>query len=180
MQSSWEAYATQLANAGGNEGLAAAYEKLVIDLKIKPETPANIVFARDTRPSGITLVKALKDGLNAIGAKYQDFGVFTTPQLHYVVRCINTRDTTYAYGDPTEEGYRKKLSSAFKLAMKYKKSTGSVTVDCANGVGGPKLRDIIKSIPGAADGGLNFKVVNDNDADPEVLNSNVRLAKFAN
>lgn len=148
------------------------------DLKIKSDTPAKIVFARDTRPSGIKLIEALKDGLNAVGAKYQDFGVFTTPQLHYVTRCINTKGTPYAYGEPTEEGYRKKLSAAFKLAMKHRKSTGTVTVDCANGVGGPKLRDIIKSIPAAADGGLDFKVVNDNDADPEVLNSNVRLLKI--
>ena len=37
-------------------------------------------------------------------------GILTTPQLHYMVRCINTGG---AYGDPTEDGYYHKLSSAF-------------------------------------------------------------------
>ena len=37
-------------------------------------------------------------------------GVLTTPQLHYMVRCVNTNGT---YGAPTEDGYYQKLSSAF-------------------------------------------------------------------
>lgn len=37
-------------------------------------------------------------------------GLLITPQLHYIVRCINTRG---AYGDPTEVGYYTKIASAF-------------------------------------------------------------------
>ena len=52
------------------------------------------------------------------GLLYFPSGLLTTPQLHYIVRCINTNA---AYGEPTEEGYYKKLSSAFiklhKLVM---------------------------------------------------------------
>ena len=37
--------------------------------------------------------------------------------LHYIVRCINTAGTSDAYGEPTEEGYYKKLSEAYKTAV---------------------------------------------------------------
>jgi len=37
-------------------------------------------------------------------------GELTTPQLHFMVRCINTSG---AYGQPTAVGYYTKLSTAF-------------------------------------------------------------------
>lgn len=155
--------------------MAAAYIKLATDLKIKQEAPARIVFARDTRPSGPALVAALVDGLEAVGAEYTDYGYFTTPQLHYVTRCINTRDTPHDYGEPTEEGYNNKLARAFRAALKHRRSTGTVTVDCANGVGGPKFHEVVKLLPTAKDGGLDLKVTNDNVQKSEILNSNVSV-----
>ena len=58
--------------------------------------------------------------------------------------------------------------------MGTKKFNGSVTVDCANGVGGPKLRELIKYLPTPAEGGLEIKVVNDDVVEPERLNHQVR------
>jgi phosphoacetylglucosamine mutase len=75
-----------------------------------------------------------------------------------------------AYGEPTEKGYYEKLSVAFKQAMKHRKTSGPVTVDCANGVGGPKLRELIKYLSSAKDGGIDIKVVNDDVLNPEALN----------
>ena len=66
------------------------------------------------RPSGPALVAAVEDALKVLGAKTLDFGVKTTPELHYVTRCLNTTGTEDAYGEPTEEGYFKKLGDAFK------------------------------------------------------------------
>lgn len=136
-----------------------------------------MVFARDTRPSGAALVAALVDGVKAAGGDYKDFGFFTTPQLHYVTRCLNTRDTPHDYGTPTEEGYIEKLSSGFKLAMQHRRSdsTGSIVVDCANGVGGPKLREVVKRISSAAEGGLDIKIVNDDVSKPDLLNEHVSI-----
>ena len=37
-------------------------------------------------------------------------GILTTPQLHYIVRCVNTNG---AFGSPTERGYYQKLAAAF-------------------------------------------------------------------
>ena len=150
------------------------YNRLITDLKIKTDVKSKIVFARDTRASGPALVTALVDGLKAVGAEYKDYGFLTTPQLHYMTRCVNTEGTAYAYGEPSEEGYYTKLNDAFKRAMKHKKINGTLTVDCANGVGAPKLKDLIKHIPAAAQGGIDIKVVNDDISRPDMLNVQVR------
>ena len=139
------------------------------------ETKAKVIFARDTRESGPRLVKALIAALEAIGVEYKDYGVLTTPQLHYITRCTNTKGSPYEYGEPTEAGYYKKLADAFKIAMKYRKFNGSLTVDCANGVGGPKLAELINYLPSVAEGGLEIKIVNDDVEHPDRLNSQVCL-----
>lgn len=141
--------------------------------KIKPDAPGRVVFARDTRESGPALVAALTDSLTAVSIEYTDYGILTTPQLHYLVRCINTQDTKLPYGEPTEDGYYEKMGEAFTTAMKHRKSNGTVTVDCANGVGGPALRKLLPYIPTAAKGGVDIKVANDDVSRPEMLNVQV-------
>ena len=103
-----------------------------------------MVFARDTRESGPRLVAALQAALVATGSGYHDYGLLTTPQLHYITRCENTLGSPYDYGTPTELGYYEKTAAAFKRAMGSRRPNGGVIVDCANGVGGPKLRELIK------------------------------------
>jgi phosphoacetylglucosamine mutase len=95
--------------------------------------------------------------------------------LHYLVRCVNTQGTQYQYGEVSEKGYYEKLATAFKTAMAGKTISGSVTVDCANGVGGPKLREFIKYLPSPSEGGLEIKVINDDVLKPENLNVQVCL-----
>lgn len=181
LQSSWEAYATDLANAPTDEALVEAYNKLGKSLKISMDSAANVVFARDTRMSGSTLVAALVAGLESIGVKYIDGKLLTTPQLHYLVRCENTKGTQYAYGEPTEKGYYEKLSEAYKVAIGSKAPNGILTVDCANGVGGPKLRELIKYLPElSSKGALEIKVVNDEVHKPDMLNVQVRRPSSLN
>ena len=73
-----------------------------------------MVYARDTRPTGPALVAAFEDGLRAMFAEGRNEGVKTTPVLHYLVRCINSKGTDDQYGVDSEEGYMTKLSEAFK------------------------------------------------------------------
>ena len=141
---------------------------------MNPQAPARVIFARDTRASGSTLVASLVDALGAAGAEYTDYKLLTTPQLHYLVRCVNTKGTQYEYGEISEVGYYEKLARAYKKAMGHRRSTGVVTVDCANGVGGPKLRELIKYLPSSnEDGGININIVNDDVLKPENLNMQV-------
>ena len=59
--------------------------------------------------------------------------------------------------------------------MHGRKPNGGVTVDCANGVGGPKLRELVKYLPTTAEGGLDIKVVNDDVVKPDRLNYQVSI-----
>lgn len=173
VQESWEAYATTLANAPSAQQLIGDYAKIAAECQIKSDTKANVVFARDTRPSGAHLVSILVEGLKAADVEYTDYKLLTTPQLHYITRCLNTRGSPYEYGEPSEQGYYEKTAASLKAAMQGRRFVGPVTVDCANGVGGPKLRELIKYLPSPSEGGLEIKVVNDDVVKFERLNHQV-------
>ncbi|KAF2687035.1 Phosphoacetylglucosamine mutase [Lentithecium fluviatile CBS 122367] len=169
LQEEWEVISTKMSNKATPEDVHEYYKEIVAQFKIDLESPARVVVARDTRASGAHLLGCVQDGLKAAGAEVKDFGYFTTPQLHYVVRCLNTQGTKDAYGEPTEKGYYEKFGAAFKTALKGKKPSGSLTVDCANGVGGPKLTELIKHLPPKEEA-LEIHVINDNVVKPEALN----------
>ncbi|UKZ73293.1 hypothetical protein TrVFT333_000936 [Trichoderma virens FT-333] len=147
LEQDWEAHATLLVNAPTHEELLETYKKLASQLRIDLNTPGRVVYGRDTRPSGHSL-------------------------LHYLTRCVNTEGTPKAYGEVSEAGYYNKLSEAFVRALRGRKVQGQLIVDCANGVGGPKLTELLKVIPKDVTE-FNVKVVNDDVLRPEVLNLDV-------
>lgn len=53
-----------------------------------------------------------------------DYGLLTTPQLHYMVYCRNTQGQ---YGKATTEGYYQKLSKAFVELTKQVKTWMLIT-----------------------------------------------------
>ncbi len=168
LEQAWEAYATQLANASSTEDMAVYVGELAQELGIDSSIVPNVVLARDSRESGPALVAALTDGLKAFNCSYKDYGLLTTPQLHYIVRCLNTVGTPVAYGDPSEAGYYSKLSKAYRNATIGKKYLGTVTVDAANGIGGPQLEVLAEKLKDI----LDIKVVNNDYKHPASLNSN--------
>ena len=172
MEQDWEKYATWMVNAPTDEDLVDLYNKLAKELRINLKTPARVVYGRDTRPSGHKLVAALSDAIVATGGEATDFRIVTTPQLHYLVRCVNTEGTPEAYGKVSEQGYYEKLAEAFVRALGGRKINGTLTVDCANGVGGPKLNEFLKHVSKEKTG-FDVKVVNDDVIRPEALNFDV-------
>lgn len=168
LESSWEAYGTKLANAGSDEDVYEIYLQLEQDLNIKNDSTPKVGYGRDTRESSPALSKALEDALAAVGASGTDYGEVTTPQLHYIVRCLNTEGTEQAYGDPTLDGYYKKLSAAFNQLMAGR-SSGTVTVDCANGVGGPSLQELVRYLGPS----VEIIITNDDTKTFSKLNSQV-------
>ncbi|KAK5987397.1 Acetylglucosamine phosphomutase [Cladobotryum mycophilum] len=169
LEQDWEAHATRLVNAPTDQELLETYKALATQLKVDLSVPGRVVYGRDTRPSGHSLVTALADALEAIGIEYTDYKILTTPQLHYLVRCVNTEGTPKAYGEVSEAGYYNKLSEAFVRALRGRRVQGQLVIDCANGVGGPKLHELLKVIPKDVTG-FDVKVVNDDVLRPEVLN----------
>ncbi|KAI6354460.1 hypothetical protein MCOR25_008603 [Pyricularia grisea] len=175
LEQDWETHATVLVNASSDQDLATTYERLAADLKIDLSTPAKVIYGRDTRPSGHKLVGALADALESVGAEHVDYKILTTPQLHYLVRCTNTEGTPKSYGEVSEVGYYQKLAEAFIRALNKKPIKEPLQVDCANGVGGPKLSEFLKHLrkleqEQGLEKLIDVKVVNDDVLRPELLN----------
>ena len=214
LHASWEPYATRLANADSDDALVATLEAIVAETSTDLAQPAHIVYGHDTRPSCRTLVRALVDGLastalssSALETELVNAGLVTTPQLHYLVRCLNTAGTLEEYGEPSVEGYYRKLATAYTnlsvscrgrvtsctvpsvQTLKRKDPAANdgltpsisspdpqqgrhllpaITVDCANGVGAPKLKEFVKVI--GADY-LPVLIVRDNTTTAGQLNS---------
>ncbi|KAI8336993.1 hypothetical protein BC941DRAFT_426310 [Chlamydoabsidia padenii] len=169
LEQSWEGYATKMANAKDGESLVQAVNEIITSQKINIDTPSSVIYGHDTRPSCPDLVKHLESGLQVSGAQAKSYGVLTTPMLHYLVRCLNTAGTSDAYGEPSAEGYYKKLSDAYKTAVKGYARLSPLSVDCANGVGALKLREFIKHVPEDI---LAINVINDQTTTLGALNKN--------
>lgn len=165
LEASWEAYAADLANVADDE-LQAKVDSLVSKLDIDTKVRAHVVIGRDSRESGPALVAALEDGLKAMNANYNNYGMLSTPELHYITRAINTEGTPDAYGVPTEEGYYDKLANALRKAVSDLDEPLKCVVDCANGIGAPKVRELAAKLEGV----LSLTIVNDHYKDPKKLN----------
>ncbi|KAJ1374981.1 hypothetical protein KIN20_038200 [Parelaphostrongylus tenuis] len=121
----------------------------------------------DSRESGPHLMEAARAGAELMGVRYENHGLLTTPQLHYIVRCKNDP----SFGEATEMGYYAKITDAFKRLMelngesKQSSYSPNLILDCANGVGAKKMRMLCQFLPENAlivqfrneDGELNHK-----------------------
>ncbi|KAH6593472.1 hypothetical protein BASA50_004916 [Batrachochytrium salamandrivorans] len=165
----WEVYAMDLANAATDDALVAAMQAIVDTQTIGLRHTAAVVVARDTRPSGAALVDSLMHGIRSMGGFVTDFGLMTTPQLHYVTRCINTAGTPEAYGEPTAQGYYSKLANSFTAITKGTTLLSTLHVDCANGIGAPALREFLQVL---GDDHFKVEIVNGDTANSEKLNYN--------
>jgi len=169
LQQSWEAVATKLANAEDNK-LAEVLNEIIAEHQIPTGNNATVVVGRDTRQSSPTLSQAVIDGVEAAGGKVEDFGILSTPQLHYLVVCKNTKGQ---YGQPTETGYFDKISKAFAQFRGQKASNGnyqpSIKFDGANGVGAAKMKLMADAINGS-EKLLEVEVFNDGLNEGDVLN----------
>ncbi|KAK4047341.1 hypothetical protein OIO90_006200 [Microbotryomycetes sp. JL221] len=169
LHASWELLATRLANAETDQDVVTVVRDIASTNNIDLSRQSTVVYGHDTRPSCPQLVKALEDGLNSIGdTKLVAAGLVTTPQLHYLVRCLNTQATRQPYGEPTEQGYYTKLSTAYTALARGRQLLPALTVDCANGVGAPKLQQFLKVISHDI---LPLIIVRDATTTPGALNN---------
>ncbi|NXL27235.1 AGM1 mutase, partial [Glaucidium brasilianum] len=144
---SWEEYATQLANAEEGE-LQTVITEICQKAGVNHHKDASVFIGRDTRPSSEKLSQSVIDGISVLGGQYHDYGLVTTPQLHYMVCCQNTQGQ---YGKATLQGYYEKLSKAFTELIKQSPSSGEsqrhLKIDCANGIGALKLSEMESYFP---------------------------------
>eukprot|EP00057_Strongylocentrotus_purpuratus_P007207 XP_011661681.1 PREDICTED: phosphoacetylglucosamine mutase [Strongylocentrotus purpuratus] len=155
----WEGYASRMANSS-DEDLECTVKTVVKEAQVDILAPANVFIARDTRPSSVVLAQSLKDGVTAMEGQLTDYGLLSTPQLHYMVRCYNTKQ---AYGQHTEQGYYQKLAHAFHSLHKLNDAGGGdysnqILLDGANGVGALKVMQFLNHLETSL---LNITVCND-------------------
>jgi len=175
---SWEGLATKLANASESE-LHNVIQEIAnsegIDMT-DASIVASVFVGRDTRESSPSLCQAVIDGVESAGGQCSNYGILSTPQLHFFVVCKNTGE---AYGKPTEEGYFQKLGQAFLLFGNGNASNGNyspiIKFDGANGVGAAKMGMLMNSITnpeimGSVRSCLEAEIVNDGTKDGDVLN----------
>ncbi|NXP52263.1 AGM1 mutase, partial [Heliornis fulica] len=145
---SWEEYATQLANAE-EQDLEKIISEICQKAAVNQHKDSSVFIGRDTRPSSEKLSQSAIDGISVLGGQYHDYGLVTTPQLHYLVCCQNTQGQ---YGKATLEGYYEKLSKAFAELIKQVNSGSGerqkqLKIDCANGIGALKLAEMKPYFP---------------------------------
>lgn len=166
LQASWEAYATQLANAS-HEDLDAVIAQIVTKENISLSTEAKVIVGKDSRESSPRLAQAVVDGVAAVeNSVSKDYGLLTTPQLHYLTRCLNDPD----FGKPTEDGYYSKMADAFAKIFGLQVNAHdniSITIDNANGVGAPKATELIEKYLNNL---IEAKTVNTSYDEPSKLN----------
>lgn len=103
------------------------------------------------------------------GAEVTNLGLVTTPQLHYIVRCLNTKFSENSYGEPSELGYYVKMADACKQVLcEYPSKKYSIIVDAGNGVGGPKIKELTRFLCD----NLDIRVVNNHYDTASLLNAN--------
>jgi phosphoacetylglucosamine mutase len=189
LNTSWESHATDFANAPSTDAFLATLKSFIETKNVPLNTPASVVYARDTRSSGPKLVTALRKGLAAVDAKATDADVTTTPILHYLVDTINTPGTRESDVKKLIEGYFVKISGAFRkllvravamildaiLFLKVvfspfpqaeRTSSPHILIDCANGVGALAAK-ILNHHLGES---LNLELVNTATESSEKLN----------
>lgn len=169
LEASWEAYATDFANAETAADFISAANKVISACHINLRIPAKVMYGHDSRESSPGLCDIFVQGLKDAKCETQlSFGLVTTPQLHYVVKCENTKNSAAPYGEPTEKGYYDKLSKAYaEIASGLLAEPYSITIDAANGVGAPKVEQLAEKLTKF----LDITVVNDNYQTPDLLNS---------
>eukprot|EP00884_Botryococcus_braunii_P003349 jgi/Botrbrau1/13014/Bobra.0389s0011.1 len=141
----WEVYADKLAQCESPDDLVAAVKEIVALESISVGggpggVLEGVLLAHDTRPSAGDLLEVAKIGIAAAGVTPRLLGLLTTPQLHWMVRQANR-------GLPAAEpDYFAALSRGFAHLVSgsppsLPEAEGScLSVDCAFGVGGPKLK----------------------------------------
>lgn len=146
LEQSWEVIATQLANVPDND-LQKEVETIIREQNIDNNIKAPVYVGMDTRFHSPMLAKAVMNGIFTLRGTPTDFGIVTTPMLHYFVVCANTNNT---YGQPTEEGYYNKLINSFKNLRGAAFENGAyrkkVLFDGANGVGALKMLSFARKL----------------------------------
>lgn len=160
MDSTWEAIATSLVNQRDSD-LPNFIVTLVKEQNIDLTKKSTIIIGRDTRVSSESLKAAAVFGAGILDSEVKDFGVLTTPQLHFLVASINKNPSSHV----SIETYNQTFSRAFNKSWQLSNNnslgryTPKLKLDAANGVGALAVKEFQKYL----DDNIKIDIVNDGD-----------------
>lgn len=161
LEPAWEVHAAELANKTTPEESLEFFKTLAKKLKMRTSEEkgefkiladsdaARVCLARDTRPHSAKLSELALKGAEALGATTSDYGVLTTPQLHFIVQHTNFEGEEKKFA--TEGGYYTKLSRAYNELVSGSKASRTeseldLVIDAGFGVGGLKFKQLIDQV----------------------------------
>ncbi|KAM3188753.1 hypothetical protein ACQJBY_067613 [Aegilops geniculata] len=146
MSQAWEPFSDALANAPTPDALLQLVLQFAKDegITLGGAHSAQVLLARDTRPTGEYLLDVATKGINAVvGSVALDMGILTTPQLHWMVRNKNRGLKA------SEADYFTQITESFRHLLELTPDDKGIDelnekliVDGANGIGGLKLEQI--------------------------------------
>lgn len=151
LEIAWEALATSVANES-EEKVCALLKRIASEKNVDWSIVPRVFVGRDTRKSSPHLSALLVKGAESMGAVVIDFGVVTTPQLHWVIKSFNSNSiyTVDAYFSTLINAFTKliqtKSGSENGSSEDKKQQLEPLLVDCANGVGAQALKHVAKEV----------------------------------
>ncbi|XP_037459451.1 phosphoacetylglucosamine mutase-like [Triticum dicoccoides] len=146
MSQAWEPFSDALANAPTPDALLQLVLQFAKDegITLGGGHSAQVLLARDTRPTGEYLLHVAVKGISTIvGSVALDIGILTTPQLHWMVRNKNRGLKA------SEADYFTQIAESFRHLLELTPDDKGIDdlnekliVDGANGIGGLKLEQI--------------------------------------
>lgn len=159
---SWEGLARDLANTP-DSNLDEKIKQISSEHKLELDHPCCVYIGYDTRATSVKFAKAVEAGVSKFkNGKSKNWGLCTTPLVHYYVACDSSRNDEVPYGVCSESGYYKKLGKAFEKLIELtgnKNSGQKVLVDCANGIGSKMLAKFDGTLKNSY-----FEAINDGSA----------------
>lgn len=157
LDQSWETCSDELVNCDDedfNNVLNKIFRKFSNFADINDGVTGHIVIGRDTRESGVEIVKSIKEALSLVNCTVEDYGEVTTPEMHYLIRKSNAENKLVDKSD-----YIEHLVSNFNRLTALTKVNTHVYVDTSNGVVEQKLDEIY----GKAENKIDFTILNQKD-----------------
>ncbi|CCE65599.1 hypothetical protein TPHA_0M00210 [Tetrapisispora phaffii CBS 4417] len=173
LDQSWEPFATELANKASfchsTQEFKLYLQEKFAQYKVDSGITPVLVVGRDSRDSGPRLLQCLNSlAVPLMKPKIIDYGLLTTPQLHFLTNAINT---TKSRAPVTEDDYYSFFMDAWVsiTALHGIKVLQSprLYIDAANGIGGPKVSKLFEVWPQAG----QFTLVNNHWQTPTLLNN---------
>ena len=99
-----------------------------------------------------------------MGGSFRDYGLVTTPQIHYLVSLLNKSPKEFIKLEKYYEDFADFFNTFFAKIGKYKNNIGRIFIYCADVIGGARFDDFNKYVK------LDIKIINSGIGDKVYLN----------